>query len=62
MNFAEILKSERQRVGLTGEDAAKALDIPARTYWDWERGLTTPPAIAQEGAAARLARMKGKKK
>lgn len=62
MSFPEILKSERVRLGLTGAEAAALLDVPARTYWDWERGLTTPPAVAQEGSSARLARLKPRSK
>lgn len=55
MTFAAKLKSERKRLGLTQPEAAAFLDIPARTYWEWEHDKTQPPAIAQEGALVRLA-------
>lgn len=58
MTFPEKLQSERERLGLTQAGAAALLDTPARTYWEWENNKTTPPAIAQEGALARLAKAK----
>ncbi len=61
MDFAAQLKAERQRLRLTQPEASAALDIPDRTYWEYENGKTVPPAIAQEGALARLAKLKPKK-
>lgn len=58
MSFAEKLKSERERLGLTQAQAASLLSIAKRTYCDWEYGITTPPEVAQEGAFARLRAMK----
>lgn len=60
MTFAEKLKSGRKRLRLTQPEAAKALDLPDRTYWEYESGATEPPAIAQEGALARLAALNPK--
>lgn len=54
MNFAETLKAERSGLGLTQAQAAELIDVPARTYWEWEAGKTTPYAITQEGALGRL--------
>lgn len=54
MKFLEKLKSHRVRLGLTQDEMALALSTPPRTYWEWEHGKTEPPAIAQEGALARL--------
>ena len=54
MNFAELLKRERSRLGLTQAQAAAHLDVPSRTYWEWESGKTTPHKIAQEGASRRF--------
>lgn len=54
MSFADQLKSERERLGLTQAVAAALLDVPARTYWEWEADKTTPYAITQEGAIGRF--------
>ena len=62
MSFAETLKTERQRLGLTQAEAATLLSSPDRTYWEWENGKTEPPAIAQEGAIRRLKNAKPKNK
>lgn len=62
MNFSERLKSERERLGLTQAGAAALLDIPARTYWEWEAEKTTPYAITQEGALRRLSATKKRPK
>lgn len=58
MTFPEQLKAERKRLDLTQAELAALLDVPARTYWEWESGKTTPYAITQEGALARLAKVK----
>ncbi|RKJ83801.1 helix-turn-helix domain-containing protein [Aeromonas veronii] len=39
------LKNERLRLGLTQELLAEASGIKRRTLQDWERGLSTPPAL-----------------
>lgn len=62
MSFADTLKSERQRLGLTQAEAAALLSSPDRTYWEWENAKTEPPAIAQEGALRRLKSAKTKAK
>jgi transcriptional regulator with XRE-family HTH domain len=61
MDFAAQLKAERQRLRLTQPEAAEALSLKDRVYWDYENGKTVPPAIAQEGALARLKNLKPKK-
>jgi DNA-binding XRE family transcriptional regulator len=58
MSFAEQLKVHRERLGLTQAELASFLDVPARTYWEWESGKTTPHTITQEGALARLSKIK----
>ena len=60
MTFAEQLKTERKRLQLTQPEAAAALDLADRTYWEYENNRTEPPAITQEGALARLAKLKPK--
>lgn len=54
MTFSDQLKAERERLGLTQAGAASLLDVPARTYWEWEAAKTTPYAVTQEGCLARL--------
>lgn len=61
MKFSEQLKQERGRLGLTQAEAAALLNIPDRTYWEWEHAKTEPWTIAQEGAMARLRKAKAKK-
>ena len=56
MTFSEQLKTHRERLGLTQAELAALLDVPARTHWEWESGNTTPHAITQEGAIARLSK------
>lgn len=63
MTFAEQLKSERKRLGLTQAGAAALLSdevktLSARTYWKWESGADAPLEITQEGALARLRKHK----
>lgn len=53
MNFAETLKSERQRLGLTQAEAAVLLSVKPRTIWKWENGIP-PLELTQEGALRRL--------
>jgi len=60
MTFPDQLKAHRQRLSLTQVEAAAALDVKPRTYWEWEAGKTAPLIIAQEGALARLKKMKPK--
>lgn len=62
MDFSAHLKAERKRLGLTQPEAASLLGLKDRTYWEYESGATEPPEIAQEGALARLAKAKSKKK
>jgi Helix-turn-helix. len=60
MSFAENIKLERKRLRLTQPEAAAALDLKPRTYWEYESGATEPTAIAQEGALARLSKLQPK--
>jgi transcriptional regulator with XRE-family HTH domain len=61
MNFAETLKQERERLGITQAQVASMIEVPARTYWEWEAAKTTPYEITQEGALARLRATKKRK-
>ena len=61
MSFADKLKDERKRLGLTQSGAASALEIGLRTYAVWERDddpKRKPHVLAQEGALARLRKLK----
>lgn len=61
MIFADDLKSERARLGLTQAEAATILSISKSTLEKWENGTKTPKELTQEGALARLKNRKPKK-
>ncbi len=50
MNFADQLKTERERLGITQAQAASVLSIAKRTYCDWEAGNVEPHRYMQDGA------------
>ena len=54
MTFAEQLKSERQRLGLSQAELSRVLEVSFEAISKWEREVTTPAEITQEGALARL--------
>lgn len=54
MTFAEHLKGQRQRLGLTQSEAADLLEVSASWVDKAEREIRTPIKITQEGALARL--------
>ena len=58
MRFPDHLKQERERLVITQAQAASILSLAKRTYCDWEYGITTPSEVAQEGALARLRKIK----
>jgi transcriptional regulator with XRE-family HTH domain len=58
--FSEILKSERERLGLTQAEAADLLNVSPRAIWKWEHG-DEPLAVTAEGVIARLKKAKAKK-
>ena len=58
MTFSEHLKSERQRLGLYQAELARVLGVSSEAISKWERELVTPAEITQEGALARLRKMK----
>lgn len=62
MDFSEKLKAERERLGLTQAEAAAALDVSFEAVSKWERSLSTPSVITQEGAIARLRALKPREK
>lgn len=58
MTFAQQLKSERQRLGLTRVEAARLLEVSASWVDKAERDVRDPIKITQEGALARLRQVK----
>jgi transcriptional regulator with XRE-family HTH domain len=54
MDFAEQLKSARQRLGLTQPEAAALLDVSPSWIDKAERVQRAPHVLMQEGALARL--------
>lgn len=61
MSFADQLKSQRQRLGLTQSEAAELLEVSASWVDKAEREIRTPIKITQEGALARLTKTKAHK-
>lgn len=47
-DFNLILKQERELAGLCKVEAARLLEVPYRTFKDWERGATEPPHYTQK--------------
>lgn len=62
MTFAEQLKGQRQRLGLTQSEAAGLLEVSASWVDKAEREIRTPIKITQEGAIARLSKAKMRSK
>jgi transcriptional regulator with XRE-family HTH domain len=61
MSFAEQLKKERERLGLTQAQAASLLGVSKSVIEKWEADTRTPLEITQEGALARLRKAKPRK-
>lgn len=47
-DFNLILKQERRIASLNKTEAARLLEVPYRTFLDWERGTTAPPDYVQK--------------
>lgn len=58
MTFRDQLASEKDRLGMTLAGLAVALDVGQRTVEHWLNGDRTPLHVTQEGALARLRRIK----
>lgn len=54
MSFADQLRDERKRLGLTQAGADAVLDTCRGQVAAWESGRNTPHVLTQEGALARL--------
>lgn len=58
MTFADQLRAERERLRLTQGELATLLDVSHEAVSKWEREISTPSMITQEGALNRLKRRK----
>lgn len=58
MTFAEQLRGERKRLGITQQEAAEIIGASFDAVSKWERGLQEPAVFAQEGALARLKKLR----
>lgn len=58
MAFADKLKSERERLGLTQAEAAALLQVSPRAVWKWEHDDEPELAVTREGILARLKKLK----
>ncbi len=55
MSFAKQLRKERERLKLTQMQLKELLEVSHEAVSKWERGISVPSKITQEGALARLA-------
>jgi DNA-binding transcriptional regulator YiaG len=60
--FADQLRDERKRLGLTQAEADALLDTCKGQVAAWESGRNTPHNLTQEGALARLRNRKTPRK
>ena len=61
MKFAQDLRKERERLGITQAQAASLLSVSKSVLAKWEIDDRTPLAITREGALARLRTTKKRK-
>ena len=66
MTFAQKLKKERERLGITQPELAALFQndskpISQRVLWNWEHGTVEPFNVTQEGVLARLKKLKKKR-
>lgn len=60
MTFSEKLRKERQRLNLTQSELAPLLDVSPSWVFKAESDLRAVHVLMQEGALARLAKLKSK--
>ena len=48
MDFSQIVKTTRQKTGMSQEDLARALRVSFATINRWENGKTRPNQLTQE--------------
>jgi len=54
LNFAELLKSERQRLAKRQSEMAELLGVSVGVYKHWESGRRTPTELTQFGAVQKI--------
>jgi transcriptional regulator with XRE-family HTH domain len=57
--FAKRLRKERERLGMTQMQLKELLGVSFEAVSKWERGISVPSEITQEGALARLRSQSG---
>jgi transcriptional regulator with XRE-family HTH domain len=62
MTFAQKLRAEQARLGMTQPQLAASLDVSKRTVSHWLTGTREPLPVAVEGVLARLARLPAQSK
>ena len=55
--FADKLRAERARLGLSQQALSKTLGVPKRTIENWEGGVNSPPEWAEKLLLERLKHM-----
>jgi DNA-binding transcriptional regulator YiaG len=55
--FADELRAERARLGLSQQALSEALGIPKRTIENWEGGVNSPPPWAEKLLLEKLKQM-----
>jgi DNA-binding XRE family transcriptional regulator len=52
--FAATLKAKRESARLTQQEAARKLDVPEKTYVNWEQGRNTPDSFKRQAILEKL--------
>lgn len=60
LSFGERLRRAREALGMNQRDLAELLGVSFEAVSKWERGVSTPAGITQEGALARLKERKAR--
>ena len=55
--FADELRAERARLGLSQQALSEALGVPKRTIENWEGGVNSPPEWAEKLLLEKLNQM-----
>lgn len=54
-----IFKQTRLKTGMTQKETAEWLDIPLRTWENWERGISKPPKYVEKLIIDKLLKKEG---
>lgn len=58
MTFAQQIERTRKELGMTQAEMARVLGVGKRTLETWEEGSAVPHLLSQEGAWARIHKLK----